>query len=96
MKDLGQVNKFLGIDETQTKNHIMLSLSDYIKKKAKVYSSTDLHATYISLQKHIDYYAESPFTNITSYQSLIGTLIFVASSGRPDVAHSVSFLSRFL
>jgi len=97
MKDLGPVSKFLGMNVIQTKEYISLSLSDYIVKKAKEYSFTDIHETHNPLQKSINYYDKSPpLSNITMYQSLIGTLIFVANAGRPDIAHSVSFLSRFL
>ncbi|CCK71152.1 LOW QUALITY PROTEIN: uncharacterized protein KNAG_0G00960 [Huiozyma naganishii CBS 8797] len=95
MKDLGEVNKFLGMSVAQTKGKITLSLCDYITKKVTELGLTNFHPTHTPLQKHVDYYGESP-CSMTAYQSLIGTLLFVANSGRPDVAHSVSFLSRFL
>ena len=97
MKDLGPVNKFLGMNIKQTQDYISISLVDYITKKAKEYNFDEIHPVYNPLQKHVDYYGDSPLlTNITAYQSLIGTLIFVANTVRLDIAHSVHFLSRFL
>ena len=60
MKDLGPVDKFLGMNIKQSKNEISLSLEDYIMKKAKEYNFTDICPVYNPLQKHIDYYGESP------------------------------------
>ena len=97
MKDLGPVNKFLGMNIRQTENSISVSLTDYIEKKAKEYNFTDIRPVYNPLQKHVDYYGDSPsFEDITAYQSLVGTLIFISNAVRFDIAHAVHFLSRFL
>ena len=97
MKDLGPVDKFLGINIKQTPDQISTYLVDYINKNAKEYNFTDIRPTYCGLQRHSDYCSESPIlSNKTKYQSLIGTLIFMAITLRPDIAHVVHFLSRFV
>ena len=98
MKDMGMVNKFLGLNIEQKSNCITLSLEDYIEKKVEELGLEDLHNPYTPLQNKLDYFDESSpkIDNITKYQSLIGTLLFVSNTGRPDVAYAVSFLSRFL
>ena len=98
MKDMGLVKKFLGLNIEQGDSYITLSLEDYIEKKIEELRLTDLHNPYTPLQSKIDYCdGSSPrLDNITKYQSLIGTLLFAANTGRPDVAYAVSFLSRFL
>ena len=51
MKDLGPVNKFLGMNIKQTKDYISLSLVDYITKKTKKYNFDEIHPVYNPLQK---------------------------------------------
>lgn len=92
MRDLNPVNKFLGMNIRQTENRISVFLTDYIEKKVKEYNFTDICPVYNPLQKHIDYYSNSPpFEDITAYQSLIGTLIFISNAVRFDIAHAVHF-----
>ena len=96
MKDMGKVNKFLGMNIKQSKGVIKLSLEEYIIKKVKELKMT-LYPTQTPLQPSVDYYSDSPkLDNVTPFQSLIGILLFVANTGRPDIAQSVSLLSRFL
>ncbi|CCK72699.1 uncharacterized protein KNAG_0L00780 [Huiozyma naganishii CBS 8797] len=97
MKDLGHIQKFLGMNIKQSPGMISLSLHDYIEKKVRELGYKDLKPTHTPLQTHGRYEEASPkISNITEYQRLIGTLLFVANTGRPDVAFSVSYLSSFL
>lgn len=98
MKDLGRVNKFLGMTIRQLPDRITLDLSDYISNSA-IQSSIPLHRTVntpLTDIKPLFNLSSTPISNITTYQSIIGQLLFVANSGRPDIAYSVSMLSRFL
>ncbi|EDO14703.1 Tkp5 protein [Vanderwaltozyma polyspora DSM 70294] len=99
IKDLGPVSKFLGMNISQSSNgDISLSLADYISKAAST-QGTPLHKqVHTPLSPSVNYFNDksSPVEDITSYQSIVGQLIFISNSGRPDVAHSVSLLSRFL
>lgn len=96
MRDMGKVNKFLGMNIKQSKRVIKLSLEDYITKKVEELKMT-IYPTQTPLQPSVDYYGDSPkLDNITPFQSLIDTLLFVANTGRPNIAQSVSLLSRFL
>ena len=96
MKDLGKVNKFLGMNITQSKGEIKLSLEDYIIKKVKELQIQP-YPIHTPLQPSVNYYGDSPkLKNVTSFQSLIGILLFVSNTGRSDIAQSVSMISRFL
>lgn len=56
-----------------------------------------IYPTQTSLQPGIDYYNKSPkLKNVTTLQSLIGILLFVAKTVRLNIVQSVSMLSRFL
>ena len=99
MKDLGVVNKFLGMNIHQGSKAITLSLEDYTNSAT---SSTDIpiHRPVYTPLSSVDPLfncQKSPLlTDVRSYQSIIGQLIFIANAGRPDIAFAVSVLSRFL
>ena len=99
MKDLGVVNKFLGMNIHQGSKAITLSLEDYIISAT---SSTDIpiHRPVYTPLSSVDPLfncRKSPLlTDVRTYQSIIGQLIFIANAGRSDVAYAVSILSRFL
>ncbi|KAK5959780.1 uncharacterized protein PWA37_001157 [Arxiozyma heterogenica] len=99
MKDLGPVSKFLGMNVYQDNlNNITISMEDYITKAAQS-CQIDLNKNVeFPLSNTANYFdTESPaIANITEYQSIVGQLLFVSNVGRPDVAHSVQLLSRFL
>jgi len=98
MKDLGPVNKFLGMNVVQTADNISLSLTDYIIKAANS-SSISLHKhVYTPISSTTDLFdtQQPALANVTPYQSIVGQLLFISNTGRPDIAHSVSLLSRFL
>ena len=98
MKDLGQVKKFLGLNIEQDDKKVSLSLHDYICQAASS-SGVDTSRTVTTpLSKDIPIFDDQspPLPDITVYQSIVGQLLFISNTGRPDVAHSISLLSRFL
>ena len=98
MKDLGPVRKFLGMNVRQTPRSISITLADYISTAAAS-SEVPLHKqVHTPLSPSTDFQGEhSPLLeDITSYQAIVGQLLFIANTGRPDVAYSVGLLSRFL
>lgn len=98
MKDLMSVNKFLGMNVNQTSNDITLSLEDYISQAAVSNAIPLDKPVDIPLSPTTNLFDDQslPLDNVTPYQSIVGQLLFIANTGRPDVAHSVSLLSRFL
>lgn len=99
MKDLGKVDKFLGINIHQSSNgDITLSFQDYIAKAA---SEGDVNICKLTQTPLCDskplFETTSPhLKDITPYQSIVGQLLFCANTGRPDISYPVSLLSRFL
>ena len=98
MKDLGPVNKFLGMNVSQTKDYIALALTDYITSAASASEIQVGKPVYSQLSPTTDYNdSSSPLVaDVKQYQAIIGQLMFIANTGRPDVAYSVSLLSRFM
>ena len=88
MKDLGVVNKFLVMNIHQSSKAITLSLEDYIISAA---SSADIPIyrpvyTPLSSIDPLFNHKKSPLlAGVRPHQSIIGQLIFIANTGRPDV-----------
>lgn len=99
MKDLGPVSKFLGMNVNQTANGtVHLTLADYIVKAASLSEVPTHKNVHTPLSNSVNYFTDkSPLLKSpTPYQSIVGQLLFVANTGRPDIAYSISLLSRFL
>ena len=78
--------------------NITMCLSDYIAA-APPYSEISLHksvAIPLSISTNLFDKNSIIVSNITEYQSIIGQLLFIVNSGRPDIEYPVSLLSRFL
>lgn len=83
MKDLDKVDKFLGMNITKGEGEIKLSLEDYIREKVEELRIQP-YPTHTPLQPSVDYYYYGDSTkleNVTPFQSLVGTLLFVGNTG---------------
>lgn len=91
------LHKFLGLDVNQISDSISLGLEDYIVKAANSIFLRLIKPRYISISPTVDLFDISSLLlkNDTSYQSLIGQLLFADNNGRPDIEHPASLLSRF-
>lgn len=98
MKDLGKVNKFLGMTIHQSDTSITLDLSDYIMNSAHelgIPLNKQVYTPLVDIGPLFD--SSSPLVqNATVYRSIVGQLLFAANAARPDIAYAVSVLSRFL
>ena len=103
MKDLGECNYFLGIQIVRDRKNrqIHLSQSAYIDKvlatfqmEKAISKSTPME---LGIKKSIaDYNGIVTKTETTTYQSMIGSLMYAMTQSWPDLAYAVSFLSHFL
>ncbi|KAG7662884.1 uncharacterized protein J8A68_003568 [[Candida] subhashii] len=101
MRDLGVCSKFLGLNVEQREDGIVVGASDYIESifKAfdldpmKVNSVETPFAPGMSLQSNLP---GDPLIQPTEYRSLIGKLLYLANTARPDLAFSISQLSHYL
>ena len=103
MRDLGDVNVFLGIRFTRdrAKRTIELDQESYIESSLARFKMSDssTRKTPLPGKVHIttapeDYKASSTLT--TEYQSIIGTLLYLMLCTRPDIAFAVNRLSRYM
>ena len=97
MKDLDEIKEYLGINIKYNYQEYELTLSQtkYIETLADKYKikNSRLYSTPMETNLKLDK-AETCESNI-KYRNLIGALLYISSSTRPDISYSVNYLSRY-
>jgi hypothetical protein len=104
MSDIGKVEWILGMRVTRDQNKLILDQKPMIERIMQQFNLTNCismdtpeSGVKLTLQ---DCSTEEEHVqrkiNINEYQSLTGALLYLALSTRPDIAHAVNVLSRFL
>ena len=99
VKDLGPLKWFLGVQFNVTDKLISMNQSLYVKNILTRFNMTD--CTPRSLPCDPSVYAllekdSEPLENPRQYQELIGSLIYLMTGTRPDIAFVTTLLSRFM
>lgn len=102
MSDLGPAQQFLGlqIQRNRSTHTITLHQQQYIRQVLERFNYLDCFpkqtplAVGCNLQPSCSSNA-LPVSNISTYQALIGSLMWIMLSTRPDLAYTVSTLSKF-
>ena len=99
MRDLGPATLYLGIEINRLSDgRIKLSQTQYIEKTLERYNMLDCNGVLLPLKKELDSTDEellSPNEH-KEYQSLVGALNWTAVVTRPDLAYTLSRLSKYL
>ena len=106
MKDLGEARQILGMKITRDKgtSKLWLSQSDYIEKVLCRFKMENAKPVGMPLGNHFKLSnSDSPQTDserakmrVTPYASAIGSLMYAMICTRPDIAHAVGVVSRFM
>ena len=106
MKDLGDAKQILGMRITRDKEagKLLLSQSDYIEKVLKRFNmenakpvSTPLGSQFkLSNKDSPKNDSERASMRNTPYASAIGSIMYAMICTRPDIAHAVGVVSRFM
>ena len=97
MKDLGQISYFLGINFTQTSDEIKMSQKRYITKMLEKFGMTDCKPRSSPCESKPDDNPQNDEpTDPRKFREVVGSLIYAATSTRPDISWSVSRLSQHL
>ena len=97
MHDLGPLKFALGIKFDQEDGTVKLSQQLYVDKMLEKFSMQDCKPTNTPLPIKSATNIEpdnKPLVDINKYQQIIGSLIFISNSTRPDIAYAVSQLAR--
>lgn len=102
MKDLGQLNYILGMEVSiDDKHNIKLSQSKYISDVLKRFGHSNSNTVSTPLPPGIQLTPNNETDNIANtptypYREVVGSLMYLMVSSRPDIAYAVGYLARFL
>jgi hypothetical protein len=100
---IGEPREFLGmkIIRNRAKSTLCLSQEHYVWSVLKDYNALDVLPRSRSLNCETDFYSESVLdlsncvVNEQNYQKVIGSVLYLSTRTRPDIAFAVSTLSTF-
>lgn len=97
MSDLGKLSYYVGIEVEQGKEYIQLKQSGYAKKILEKVGMSDCNSTKYPMDpKEVLHKDEMGIpVDATEFKSIIGGLRYLVHT-RPDLAYSVSIVSRFM
>ena len=99
MKDMGAASYILGIRIFRSGSHLFMSQSHYVKGILQLFGMAACHGSKTPCEAGVVIRAddESDVCEETvPYREAIGSLMYLTTSTRPDLATSVSMLSSFL
>nr|KYP44586.1 Retrovirus-related Pol polyprotein from transposon TNT 1-94 [Cajanus cajan] len=97
MTDLGKMRYFLGIEVLQSCTGIYIGQKKYIKDMLNRFDMSDCNSVKNPIAPGTRLLKEDKGTEVDStiYKQLVGSLMYLTAT-RPDIAHSVSLISRFM
>lgn len=99
MEDMGEVKRFLGMDIKRMANgDYTINQRDYVRKILKRFGMHNCKPSKTPFSPGTKLQAfdgEASAEDRTTYQQIVGSLMYAATSTRPDIAFHVSTLSRF-
>ena len=106
MKDMGSASKILGIEVIRDRERgtLFLAQRDYVKKMLRKFGMIDAKLVSTPLASHFKLSSkQAPQTeeellkmNTLPYANVVGSIMYTMVSTRPDLAYSLSILSRFM
>ncbi|UYV70364.1 hypothetical protein LAZ67_7002686 [Cordylochernes scorpioides] len=87
----------LGIENIKEDVRLILKQENYINKILQKYNMQDCKhiSTPLDPNTNLDNFNSSKEVNKTQYQELIGSLLYLSTKSRPDIAFAVTLLSRY-
>ncbi|KAK6162544.1 hypothetical protein DH2020_002385 [Rehmannia glutinosa] len=96
MKDIGVYDVILGIKISRTSDGIVLSQSHYVESLLRKFNAFDSipAKTHVDISLHLAKNRGEPVSQL-EYSRVTGSLMYLTNFTRPNIAYSVSKLSRF-
>ncbi|KAH9666887.1 ABC transporter G family member 40 [Citrus sinensis] len=97
LKDLGQLNFFLGIEVTRNENTLVLSQTKYLKKLLAKFDLQNCNGadTPLATTDKLSKFMGTKYSDPTQYRRAIGGLQYAVLT-RPEIAYAVNKLSQFM
>ena len=97
-QDLGNLKEFLQMCVTQHGSEIKIDQTEYLKKVLERFSMINTKSAATPLPSNWNPKANTgtaTAAEVTNYQSIIGSLLYLMIGTRPDIAYAVTHLSQF-
>lgn len=95
MRDLGDLNYFLGIKIERKSEGMFLSQTKYVEKLIKKFKLNDANPRDTPLATGVFCDVQSEPVQHNRYRELIGGLMYACVATRPDIAAAISFFSQY-
>jgi len=98
ISDLGEASFLLGLPITYTSNSIAFTQALYIRTILSQFGMENWNTVSIPLPKGITLTkgtTEQPKDQVTLYQSMIGSLMYLVTGTKPHLMYTISFLTQF-
>ena len=98
IQDLGAVSWILGmsVERDRANRTLRLSQEQYVKDTLLQFKMEDCKPASTPLESKDIAGDDTPLSDPSQYQSLIGKLLYASSCTRPDITMAISHLSRFM
>jgi hypothetical protein len=98
VKDLGELDYFLGIHVRNDVDSIILSQSSYIERMLERFSMDQCKPVPTPVDPNVKLVKadeESELVDVTLYQSAVGSLLYLSTRTRPDIAYAVGSVAKY-
>lgn len=97
MSDMGEVKQYLGIRILSSDDHKTLTLDqeNYIDMIAKRFGIIQTKSYATPMEENLQILPTNELNEFENYRNLLGSLLYVSTCTRPDVAYAVNKLTRY-
>lgn len=95
IKDLGEVKHMLGIKVDRTSSELKLNQKTYIEKLLERFGMSVCKVAKTPLDVGLKFSDSANHDSTLPYQELIGSLMYLSVTSRPDISYAASFLSQY-
>ena len=99
MTDLGNLHWFLGINFTCSEGYIAMDQTKYIQKLLQKFNMTESFPINTPCDQSLVNTSDIESNELTDpklYREIVGSLIYIMTATRPDIAFAVTKLSQFM
>ncbi|KAG5886822.1 hypothetical protein JTB14_006782 [Gonioctena quinquepunctata] len=95
-RDMGEVKRFSGMEILKTDKTLKITQRTYIEKVLEEFSMSECRGVSTPMCTRFTIDLSKNDTIDVPYRKVIGSLMYLACTFRPDIMYAVSYLSRFL
>lgn len=95
-KDLGIMKSFLGTDIMMNEDSMSISQEEFVRRIINKFGMENCKSANTPMEHNFQIDAAQEVDKSFPYRELVGSLIYVSTVSRPDIAYATSILSRFM